>query len=49
MSTEDNKALVRCVYEESINRRKVSYLRPTTLPIAGLDRTALMKALENIP
>jgi peroxiredoxin len=28
---------------------RVSYSHPTTLPIAGLDRAALMGALENIP
>ncbi len=28
---------------------RVSYSHPTTLPIAGLDRTALMSALENLP
>ncbi|HEY6409847.1 MAG TPA: peroxiredoxin family protein [Ktedonobacteraceae bacterium] len=27
----------------------VSYLRPTTIPIAGLDRAALMRSLENVP
>ena len=27
----------------------VSYLRPTTFPIAGFDRAALMGALENVP
>ena len=28
---------------------RVSYSHPTTIPIAGLDRAALMSALENIP
>ncbi len=28
---------------------RVSYSHPTTLPIAGLDRAALMSALENVP
>ncbi len=28
---------------------RVSYLYPTTIPIAGLDRAALMSALENVP
>ncbi len=28
---------------------RVSYSHPTTIPIAGLDRAALLSALENIP